>query len=126
MATPKRAAIRVDEPNTNGPLRWLTVRGARHHNLKNIDVAIPLARFTCITGVSGSGKSSLVNDILHQVLARDLNGATNVSPGDHDRLDGWRELDKVIAIDQSPIGRTPRSNPGTYTGAFTYLSLIHI
>ena len=97
---------------------WLTVVGARHNNLKNLTVAIPLGRFVCITGVSGSGKSSLVNDILREALARDLNGAENVHAGEHDRIDGREHLDKVIDIDQSPIGRTPRSNPATYIKVF--------
>ena len=97
---------------------WLTVVGARHNNLKDLTVAIPLGRFVCVTGVSGSGKSSLVNDILREALARDLNGAENVHPGEHDRIDGLEHLDKVIDIDQSPIGRTPRSNPATYIKVF--------
>jgi excinuclease ABC subunit A len=102
----------------NGGVPWLTVRHAAHHNLKSIDVSFPLGRFTCVTGVSGSGKSSLVNDILYKALARDLNGATTVEPGPHAGIDGLRHLDKVIAIDQSPIGRTPRSNPATYIKVF--------
>jgi len=92
--------------------------GARQNNLRNIDVGIPLGRFVCVTGVSGSGKSSLVNDIIREALARDLNGSVKVSPGDHDRIDGLEHLDKVIDIDQSPIGRTPRSNPATYIKVF--------
>ena len=95
----------------------LTIRGARENNLKNIDVEIPLGIMTCVTGVSGSGKSSLINEILYKHLVRDLNRARSV-PGDHDGIDGEEQLDKVIAIDQSPIGRTPRSNPATYTGVF--------
>ncbi|MEE8169319.1 MAG: hypothetical protein V3T70_02115 [Phycisphaerae bacterium] len=98
--------------------RWLTVRGAAQNNLKNIDVHIPLARFICVTGVSGSGKSSLVNDILHEQLARDLNGAEKTRPGKHAAILGKQQLDKVIAIDQSPIGRSPRSNPATYVKIF--------
>ncbi len=95
----------------------LKVRGARHNNLKNIDVEIPLGLFVCVTGVSGSGKSSLVNGILLQALHRDLNGGEGL-PGEHDGIDGLKHLDKLIAIDQSPIGRTPRSNPGTYIKVF--------
>ena len=100
------------------PTGWITVKGAREHNLKNIDVNIPLGVFTCVTGVSGSGKSSLINEILYKSLARKLNRATTVFPGDHDGILGAEALDKVIDIDQSPIGRTPRSNPATYTGVF--------
>ena len=99
------------------PTGFLTVKGAKENNLKNIDVKIPLGIFTCVTGVSGSGKSSLVNEILYKRLARDLNRA-KVIPGKHDNILGMEKLDKVINIDQSPIGRTPRSNPATYTGAF--------
>ena len=99
------------------PAGWLTVRGAEEHNLKNIDVRFPLGVMTCVTGVSGSGKSSLVNGILYKRLQRDLNRAL-VIPGKHKGIEGEEQLDKVIAIDQSPIGRTPRSNPATYTGVF--------
>ena len=95
----------------------MKIRGARENNLKNVDVEIPLGVMTCVTGVSGSGKSSLVNEILYKRLARDLNRA-RVIPGKHNAIDGLEQLDKVIAIDQSPIGRTPRSNPATYTGVF--------
>ena len=99
------------------PAGWITIRGARQNNLKNIDVDIPLGIMTCVTGVSGSGKSSLVNEILYKTLARDLNRARCI-PGEHDDITGIDQLDKVINIDQSPIGRTPRSNPATYTGVF--------
>ena len=99
------------------PTGWIKVRGARENNLKNIDVDIPLGVFTCVTGVSGSGKSSLVNEILYKHLAKELNRARCI-PGKHDGIDGVEQLDKVIDIDQSPIGRTPRSNPATYTGVF--------
>lgn len=99
------------------PIGYLKVKGARENNLKNIDVDIPLGVFTCVTGVSGSGKSSLVNEILYKHLAKSLNRA-RILAGDHDGIDGIEQLDKVINIDQSPIGRTPRSNPATYTGVF--------
>ncbi|MBR1865560.1 MAG: excinuclease ABC subunit UvrA [Lachnospiraceae bacterium] len=110
--------IRIPVPEKRRePTGWITVRGARQNNLKNIDVAFPLGVMTCVTGVSGSGKSSLVNEILHKHLARELNRA-RIKPGEHDRIEGLEQLDKVINIDQSPIGRTPRSNPATYTGVF--------
>ena len=99
------------------PAGFLTIKGARQNNLKNIDVEIPLGIMTCVTGVSGSGKSSLVNEILYKGLAKKLNRARTI-PGDHDQILGTEQLDKVINIDQSPIGRTPRSNPATYTGVF--------
>ncbi|MDE7404756.1 MAG: excinuclease ABC subunit UvrA, partial [Lachnospiraceae bacterium] len=99
------------------PKGWLTVTGAKENNLKNISVKIPLGVLTCVTGVSGSGKSSLVNEILYKRLARDLNRARMI-PGKHKNVTGIEKLDKVIDIDQSPIGRTPRSNPATYTGVF--------
>ena len=108
--------IPVPEVRTE-PTGYLTVKGAAENNLKHIDVDIPLGIMTCITGVSGSGKSSLINEILYKHLARDLNRA-RVIPGKHDEIIGIDQLDKVIAIDQSPIGRTPRSNPATYTGVF--------
>lgn len=99
------------------PTGFLKIIGARENNLKNIDVDIPLGVFTCVTGVSGSGKSSLINEIVYKKLAKELNRARTI-PGKHDRIEGIEQLDKVIAIDQSPIGRTPRSNPATYTGVF--------
>ena len=99
------------------PTGWLTVRGAAEHNLKHIDVRIPLGVLTCVTGVSGSGKSSLVNEIVYKNLARKLNRA-KTRPGCFDSMEGLEQLDKIIMIDQSPIGRTPRSNPATYTGLF--------
>ena len=109
--------IPVPEKRRNGNGKKLTVFGAQENNLKNIDVDIPLGVFTCVTGVSGSGKSSLVNEILYKHLAKELNRARCI-PGKHDGIDGVEQLDKVIDIDQSPIGRTPRSNPATYTGVF--------
>ena len=99
------------------PAGWMKVIGAREHNLKNITAEFPLGVFCCVAGVSGSGKSSLVNEIVYKALARDLNRA-RTRPGDHDSIEGVDQLDKIISIDQSPIGRTPRSNPATYTGLF--------
>ena len=99
------------------PAGWLTIRGAAENNLKNIDVKIPLGIMTCVTGVSGSGKSSLINEILNKELSKKLNRARTIS-GKHKKIEGTEQLDKVITIDQSPIGRTPRSNPATYTGVF--------
>ncbi len=113
-----RRKIKVPNTRRKGNGSFLEVVGAEEHNLKNIDVKFPLGVFNCVTGVSGSGKSSLVNGILYQVLARKLNGAYT-SAGKHKEVKGLENLDKVICIDQSPIGRTPRSNPATYTGLFT-------
>ncbi len=119
-------------PNTTQPpetaggdVRWLIILGARHNNLKNLDVHVPLRRFVCVTGVSGSGKSSLVNDIIRERLARDLNGAEKVHPGKHDDIRGAEHLDKVVDINQSPIGRTPRSNPATYIKVFDQIRALY-
>ena len=110
--------LKIPVPETRRtPTGWLTVRGVKEHNLKNIDVKFPLGVMTCVTGVSGSGKSSLVNEILYKSLAKTLNRARTI-PGEHRDILGTEQLDKIIAIDQSPIGRTPRSNPATYTGVF--------
>ncbi len=109
---------KIPVPESRKPAAgWLTVRGASENNLRHIDVSFPLGVFTCVTGVSGSGKSSLVNEILHKSLAHTLNRARTI-PGKHDGIEGIEALDKVICIDQSPIGRSPRSNPATYTGVF--------
>ncbi len=113
-----RKKIPVPEQRRSGNGKLLTVRGAAQNNLKNIDVSIPLGTFTAVTGVSGSGKSSLINEILYKGLASTLNNAKS-RPGKHREIVGMEELDKVIEISQSPIGRTPRSNPATYTGVFT-------
>ena len=110
--------LQIPVPETRRtPTGWMTVRGARENNLRNIDVRFPLGVLTCVTGVSGSGKSSLVNEILYKTLAKTLNRARTI-PGKYRTIEGIEQLDKVICIDQSPIGRTPRSNPATYTGVF--------
>ena len=116
--------VPVPEKRRKGNGLFLEVRGAAENNLKNINVKIPLGEFVCVTGVSGSGKSSLVNEILYKALASDLNRAKTI-PGKHKEIKGMENLDKVIAIDQSPIGRTPRSNPATYTGVFTDIRMLY-
>ncbi|HEX2981851.1 MAG TPA: excinuclease ABC subunit UvrA, partial [Anaerolineaceae bacterium] len=112
-----RKQVPIPEQRRNGNGKDLTIVGARANNLKDLSVRIPLGKLVCITGVSGSGKSTLMVDILYNALARDLNGA-HTQPGEYARIEGLEYLDKIINIDQSPIGRTPRSNPGTYTGLF--------
>ena len=112
--------IHVPEVRRTGNGKELIIRGARCNNLKNIDVAIPLGKFVSVTGVSGSGKSSLINEILYKGLANKLNGA-KLKTGEHDSIEGIEYIDKIVDIDQSPIGRTPRSNPATYTGVFTHI-----
>lgn len=114
----KKIEIPKDRRKTGS--KWVTVKGAKQNNLKNITVKFPVGVITCVTGVSGSGKSSLVNEILFKALYRDLN-RSKVRPGEYDSIEGMDNLDKVIAIDQSPIGRTPRSNPATYTGVFDHI-----
>ena len=115
-----KRTIPLPQQRRRGSGKLLTVRGARENNLKNIDVSIPLGTFTCVTGVSGSGKSSLVNEVIFKTLGAELN-RMKTRPGKHDRIEGMEHLDKVIAIDQSPIGRTPRSNPATYTNLFNLI-----
>lgn len=113
-----KRCVPVPEKRRKGNGKFLEIRGAKQNNLKNVNVKIPLGELVCVTGVSGSGKSSLINEILYKTLARELNGAKTIS-GEHKQIKGIENLDKVIDIDQSPIGRTPRSNPATYTGVFT-------
>ncbi|HHX88086.1 MAG TPA: excinuclease ABC subunit UvrA, partial [Firmicutes bacterium] len=112
-----RRSIPLPDQRKTPNERWLWIRGAREHNLKNIDIGIPLGLFVCVSGVSGSGKSTLVNQILARALSRHLYRSRE-QPGEHDRIEGLDHLDKVVVIDQAPIGRTPRSNPATYTGLF--------
>jgi len=119
-----RMQVPIPPKRRNGNGESLKIIGARQHNLKNIDVKIPLGKLVCITGVSGSGKSTLMVDILYLALAKELNRAKTI-PGDHDRIEGLEHVDKVINIDQSPIGRTPRSNPGTYTGLWDYMRKLY-
>ena len=114
----RRETIPIPQTRRSGNGESLIIRGARQNNLKNIDVEIPLGKFTCVTGVSGSGKSSLINEILYKGLSGKLNNKFTFA-GDYDKIEGVSNIDKIIAIDQKPIGRTPRSNPATYTGVFT-------
>jgi excinuclease ABC subunit A len=115
-----RLQVPVPEHRREGNGKSLQILGAREHNLKDIDVSIPLGKLVCITGVSGSGKSTLMIEILYKALARELNRA-KTKPGDHDKIKGTEYIDKIINIDQSPIGRSPRSNPGTYTKLFDHI-----
>jgi excinuclease ABC subunit A len=118
LAGRKEISVPDERRDADGELRIL---GARQHNLKDLDVSLPLGQFTAITGVSGSGKSTLMHDILYKGLAREMNDNTSVDPGEHDAIEGIEEIETVRLIDQSPIGRTPRSNPATYTGVFDYV-----
>src|SRR5262249_3493495 len=113
-------SIPVPELRRKPGEHWLTIKGAKEHNLRDIDVEIPLGCFVCVTGVSGSGKSTLINDILYRDLMQKIYNS-KLPPGRHKTVLGWQQLDKVIDIDQSPIGRTPRSNPATYTGVFDHI-----
>jgi len=119
-----RRSIPVPQVRRSGPGRSLRIEAAREHNLKSIDVAIPLGTLVCVTGVSGSGKSTLVEEVLHRALQVKVN-RSRVVPGKHRRITGWEEIDKVISIDQSPIGRTPRSNPATYIGVFDHIRRLY-
>lgn len=113
-----KRVIPVPEKRREGNGKFIEILGAAENNLKNVNVKIPLGKLVCVTGVSGSGKSTLINEILYKTLARDLNKA-KIIPGKNKGIKGIENLDKVIDINQSPIGRTPRSNPATYTGVFT-------
>jgi excinuclease ABC subunit A len=116
----RRRSIPTPEVRRKAHGKWLRVEAAREHNLKAIDVAVPLGTFVCVTGVSGSGKSTLVEEVIHRALQAKVN-RSRVVPGKHKRITGWEEIDKVINVDQSPIGRTPRSNPATYIGVFDHI-----
>jgi len=116
----RKDVIEIPDRRTKLNGKFITVKGARQNNLKNIDVNVPLGVFTCVTGVSGSGKSTLINDVLYNGLSAKFN-KKHINTGKHDDISGVENIDKVIIIDQSPIGRTPRSNPATYTGVFTYI-----